>query len=74
LIKETRDVDTGINTAFDVLRKDTKEHIKILKSASLRRGLTREEEKILRDLMDNFDEVEKFLKKEIGDVRKILEK
>jgi len=70
--KETEDVDKGINTAFELLQKDMKEHIAILKNAASRRGLTKEEEKIFRDLMRNFNDAEKFLKKEVSDIKRVL--
>jgi hypothetical protein len=70
--KETEDVDKGINTAFELLQEKMKGHIEILKNAASRRGLTREEEKIFRDLVKDFNDTEKFLKKEVGDIKRVL--
>jgi hypothetical protein len=70
--KETKEVDEGISRAFELLRQDLKEQIKILREAKTKRELTKEEEKILRALMKNFNDAEKFLKKEVDDIKKIL--
>lgn len=72
LSKETKEVDEGVSRVFELLRQDLKEYIKILREAKTKRELTKEEEKILRALMKNFDDSEKFLKKEVEDIKKIL--
>lgn len=74
LMKETKDVDRGIDKVFNLLRDDMLSHIRTLKKAKTKRELTKEEKKILEGLIKNFDDAEKFLKKEMSDVKRLLVK
>lgn len=67
---EARGMDSAIGKAFDLLRDDLKEHIKLLKKAKSKRRLTKEEERILKDFSRHFDDAEEYLKDELSEMRR----
>lgn len=73
LAKEIAEVDAGVEKVFKLLREDVREHIDTLNKAKKKRSLTDEETKILKGLIKNFNDAEKYLKKEIKDVEKEIE-
>lgn len=68
--KEVSDVERDLHKAFDLLREDIREQIKMLEKAKTRRQLTEEEEKIIKQLKRDLDDAEKFIGKEIEDIEK----
>ncbi len=70
LRKEVHEVETTVHKAFDLLKEDIREQIKLLERARTMRKLTEEEEKIINRLKKHFDEAEKFIEKEIEDIEK----
>jgi len=73
LRKEVREAEQALHKAFDLLREETREEIKILKEAGTKRQLTKEEKRIIDQLEKNLDDAEKFIGKEIEDVEKEVE-
>lgn len=68
--KEVREAEDALHKAFDLLKEDIKNHVKILEKARTKRELTAEEEKIVRRLKSDLDAAKKFVKKEIDDIKK----
>lgn len=68
--KEVREVETTLHRAFDMLKEDIREQIKLLEKTRGRRQLTEEEDKIVKQLKKDLDTAEKFVKKEIEDIEK----
>ncbi len=68
--KEVREVETTLHRAFDTLKEDIREQIKLLEKTRGRRQLTEEEDKIVKQLKKDLDTAEKFVKKEIEDIEK----
>ncbi|MBI2046243.1 MAG: hypothetical protein HYT28_02390 [Parcubacteria group bacterium] len=70
LQKEVREAEQALHKAFDLLKEDIREHIKMLEKAQTKRRLTEEEEKIIKQLKKDLDDAEKFVRKEIEDIEK----
>ncbi len=70
LRKEVRDAERALHTAFDLLKEDIREQIKVLEKAQTKRQLTEEEEKIIKQLEKDLDDAERFVRKEIDDIEK----
>ncbi len=68
LRKEVREAESALHKAFDLLKESIREQIKILEKTGTKRQLTKEEEKILKQLESNLDDAEKFIRKEIEDI------
>lgn len=68
--KEIREVGSVLHKAFDLLKEDIREQIKLLEKTRNKRQLTEEEEKIIKRLKKDLDKVEKLVKKEIGNIEK----
>ena len=68
LKKEIHEAEGALHEAFDVLKENIREHIKLLEKAKSRRQLTAEEEKIARQLKKDLDNAEKVMKKKIEDI------
>ncbi len=68
--KEVREVESTLHRAFDTLKEDIREQIKLLEKTRGRRQLTEEEDKIVKQLKKDLDTAEKFVKKEIEDIEK----
>ena len=68
--KEVRGVESALHRAFDTLKEDIREQIKLLEKTRSRRQLTEEEEKIVKQFKKDLDTAEKFVKKEIEDIEK----
>ncbi len=54
-----------VHKVFEILKGDTKRHLKMLEKASTKRKLTKEESKILAELTENLDEAERYLAEKI---------
>lgn len=72
LRKEVNEADQALHKAFDLLRIDVKEQIKLLEKTKKNRRLTMEEKKIMKILKDNLNDAEKFVAKEIEDIKNIV--
>ncbi|MDO8522671.1 MAG: hypothetical protein Q7S12_00070 [bacterium] len=68
--KEVREVESTLHRAFDTLKEDIREQIKLLEKTRGRRQLTEEEDKIVKQLKEDLDTAENFVKKEIEDIKK----
>jgi len=69
--KEVREAESALHKAFDLLKDDIREQIKLLEKTRTKRQLTDEEEKIIRQLKKDLDDAEKFVRKEIRDIEKV---
>lgn len=54
-----------VHKVFEILKGDTKRHLRMLEKASTKRKLTKEESKIMTELSENLDEAEKYLAEKI---------
>lgn len=70
LQKEVREAESALHRAFDLLKEDIGEQIKMLEKTRTKRQLTEEEEKAIKQLKKDLDDAEKFVKKEIEDIEK----
>jgi len=68
LKNEIRGAESAIHKAFDFLKEDIREQIKMLEKTRNKRQLTEEEDKILKQLMKDLDDTERFVRKEIEDI------
>lgn len=68
--KEVGEIDRTLHRAFDRLRDDVREQIRMLEKMKSRRELTEEEGKILKKLKKDLDNAEKAVKKEIEELEK----
>ncbi len=66
--KEVGEAQTTLEKAFDILREDLQEHLKILEKTKIARALTDEETKIMHRLKSDLNEAEKLVRKEIKDI------
>ncbi len=57
-----------VHKVFEILKEDTKRHLKMLEKASTKRKLTKEESKIFTELSENIDETEKYLSERIKNI------
>ena len=67
---EVREAEQALHKAFNLLKENISEQIKMLEKTRTKRELTEEEEKIIHHLKENLDSAEKFIKKEIEDIEK----
>lgn len=65
---EVREVETVLHKAFDLLKEDVREQIKMLERTRNKRQLTEEEEKIVKQLKKDMDSAEKLVRKEIQEI------
>ena len=68
--KEVREAEETLHKAFDFLKDDIKDQIKLLERTKIKRQLTEEEEKIMNQLKKNLEKAEKTIRKEIEDIEK----
>jgi len=68
--KEIHEAESALHKAFDILKEDIQEQIKILEKTRTRRQLTEEEEKIIKQLKKDLDNAERLVRKEIEDIEK----
>ena len=71
LRKETKEAEQALHRAFDALREDAEGELKLLDKVKSKRDLTKEEEKIRKNLRKNLNMAEKFIEKEIKDIENI---
>ncbi|MDO8442889.1 MAG: hypothetical protein Q7S81_01330 [bacterium] len=70
LRKEVSEVEQAVHKAFDLLKEDIREQIKTLEKTRTKRELTDEEEKVIKLFKSHLDGAEKFIKKEIEDIKR----
>lgn len=66
--KEVREAESALHKAFDLLKDDIRKQIKMLEKTRTKRQLTKEEERIIKQLKSNLDDAEKYVRKEIEDI------
>ena len=68
--RKIRHTESTIHKAFQLLRDDIKEHVKVLKKAKTIRLLTKDEHKMMERLEKSLDEAELILQKEVENIEK----
>lgn len=74
LIKETEDVTRVLHKSFDLLKDDVEEQLEKLSKIKNRRELNEEEREIERQLKQDLDTAERYIRREVKDIEKKLEK
>lgn len=69
---EVGEAESALHKSFSIMRDDIKEHVEMLEKTNAKRELTKEEEKILKQLKRNLTDAEKFIAKEMGDIEKFI--
>jgi len=72
LRRETREAEEALHNAFDALKEDVEEQLDLLNKVKSKRDLTKEEEKIRKNLNKNLNVAEKYIAKEIEDIKEHL--
>lgn len=72
LKKEVREAESALHKAFDLLKEDIREQVKMLEKTKNKRELTEEEEKVIEQLKKDLDDAEKFVRKEIEDIEEVV--
>ena len=70
LKNEVHIAESSIHKAFDLLKEDMGEQVKMLEKTHTKRQLTEEEDKILKQLKNHLDDAERFIKKEVENIEK----
>ena len=70
LRKEIGESEEALHKAFDLLKEDIREQIKMLEKVKSKRKLTLKEEEIIKLFRKHLNDAERFVGKEIGDIRK----
>lgn len=70
LRQEVREAESALHRAFDMLKEDIREQVKLLEKTKTKRQLTKEEEKVIEQLRRDLDDAERFVRKEIEDIEK----
>lgn len=68
LRQEVNEVEVHLHEAFDFIRDDLREQIKLIEKTKGKRKLTLLENKIMRKLRVNLNETEKYIKKDIEEI------
>jgi hypothetical protein len=68
--KEVREAESALHKAFESLKDDIREQVRILEKTRTKRQLTEEEERVVKQLKKDLDDAEKFVRKEIEDIKK----
>jgi hypothetical protein len=68
--KEVYETESALHKAFNLLKDDVREQIKILEKTKAKRELTEEEEKIIQQLKKDLNDAEKYVRKEIEDAKR----
>lgn len=70
LKKEVREAETALHKAFDLLKENIREQVKMLEKTKTKRQLTEEEEKVIKQFGKYLDDAEKLVRKEVEDIEK----
>ncbi|MBU1348754.1 hypothetical protein KJ781_01645 [Patescibacteria group bacterium] len=68
--KEINEAEQALHKAFDALKEAIGEQIRMLDLVKSKRELTKEEERIIKQLKKDLDHAERYVRKEIEDVEK----
>lgn len=68
--EEVHEAESALHKAFDLLKENIGEQIKMLEKAQNKRQLTEEENHIIKQFKKDLDDTEKFIRKEIEDIEK----
>jgi len=68
--KEIHEAESILHKAFNLLKEDIQDQIKLLERTKTKRQLTEEEEKIMSQLKKDLEKAEKTIRKEIEDIEK----
>lgn len=68
LRQEVNEVEVHLHEAFDFIRDDLREQVKLIEKTKGKRKLTLLENKIMRKLRTNLNETEKYIKKDIEEI------
>ena len=63
-------IDRSVHTAFNMLKDEVRKEVKNLERAKTKRKLTQEEERIIERFSADVDDAERFIEKQIRDVKK----
>ncbi len=63
-------IDRSVHTAFDMLKDEIRGEVKNLQKAKTKRQLTKEEERILEKFSADVSDAERFIEKQIRDIKK----
>jgi hypothetical protein len=63
-------IEYNIHKAFDLLKEDVQDQVRMLEHTRTKRQLTAEEEKIIRHFREDLEDTEKFIKKELENWKK----
>ena len=66
-------VEHSIHKAFELLKEDVQDQVKMLEHARTKRQLTAEEDKIIKHFKEDLEDTERFIKKEIEGLEKEVE-
>lgn len=72
LRKEVQEAESALHKSFNLMKEDIREHVEMLEKTNNKRELTKEEEKILKQLRRNLSDAEKFISKEMRDIEKLI--
>ena len=70
LSREMDQIDRSVHTAFNMLKDEVRKEVKNLERAKTKRKLTQEEERIIERFSADVDDAERFIEKQIRDVKK----
>jgi len=68
--RESREAAEALHKAFDFLREKARDQLALLEAAKERRVLTKEEVALAESLRQSLNDVESYVRKEIGDIEK----
>ncbi len=68
--REMDEIDRSVHTAFNMLKDEIRLEVRALEKAKTKRKLTREEERIVDKFSADVDDAERFIEKQIRDVKR----
>lgn len=71
--KEVNEAKSTLDEAFNMLKKEVREQVKMFEKTRTKRDLTNEEEKVIKQLRKQLDSAERSVKKEIEDIEKAMQ-
>lgn len=71
--RESREAQEALHKAFDFLRDKSRDQLALLDAAKASRVLTKEEASLAESLRQSLNDVEAFVRKEIGDIERIAD-
>ncbi len=71
--RESREAQEALHKVFDFLREKSRDQLALLEAAKTRRVLTKEEGSLAESLRQSLNDVESFVRKEIGDIERTVD-